>query len=170
MKRLISLFLIMMMAIGVLSLTACKKTDNTAVETSSGSAEKVSETENANQVPEGAVPIATTAEGNATGYTKLDKDEDDRVTRDYTYDSLGKLQGSIGYEYDDNGYVVKEIRYDADGNVSSQVLLERDENGFETKRTETDAQGSVKKVIVTEYNEDGSTTRTRYDADGNVIG
>lgn len=165
MKRLTSVLLIMILALGVISLTACKKAENTSAEKPASAAETVSAT----PVPEGAVPIATTAEGNATGYTKLEKDEDGHVTRDYTYDALGKLQGSVGYEYDENGFSVKEIRYGADGSVASQVLIERNEDGFETQRTETDADGNVRMYVVTEYNEDGSTTRTKYDADWNVI-
>lgn len=168
MKRLTSLLLILIMAISVVSLTACKKSD-TPAEKPASAAETVSATEAEIQVPEGAVPIATTAEGNATGYTKLDKDEDGHVTRDYTYDALGKLQGSVGYEYDENGFSVKEIRYGSDGSVAAQVLIERNEDGFETQRTEMDADGNVKMYVVTEYSEDGATFRTKYDADWNVI-
>ena len=115
------------------------------------------------------VPADADFTGSATGYTKFDKDDQDRVTRSYTYDSLGKLQGSVGYEYGENDNIVKEIHYDAGDNITAQIEYERDEKGFETKRTEKDAQGNVKYVIVTEYNEDGSSKRTKYDANGNVM-
>lgn len=164
MKQLISLLLILMLAVGVLTLTACKNTETKTAD------QPVSAVETVRVIPDDLTPIGTNEDGSATGYTKLDKDEKGRVTRDYTYDSLGELKGSIGYEYDDNDYVVKEIRYDVEGNITSQVAFERDEDGLETKRTDMDAQGNVKTIIVTEYYEDGSTERTKYDADGNVIG
>lgn len=164
MKRLISLLMILMLAVGVISLTACKNTETKTDEQPATTVETV------RVIPEDLTPIGTNEDGSATGYTKLDKDEKGRVTRDYTYDSLGELKGSIGYEYDDNDFVVKEIRYDVDGNITSEVLFERNEDGLETQRTEMDAQGNVKTITVTEYYEDGTTERTKYDAEGNVIG
>ena len=155
MKRIISLLLAVMLILSVAMMTGCKKSEKKA--------------ESAASVPEGATPIATTAEGNATGYTKFDKDEKDRVVRNYTYDSLGKLQGSIGYEYDDKDNVAKEIHYNTDGTINTQIVYERNEKGFETKRTEMDANGKVKFSVVTTFNEDGTSSRTKYDADGKEI-
>ena len=162
MKKIIALLLALTLVLSVAVMAGCAKKDK------KGSGGDTSATTGA-VVPEGADPIATTAEGKATGYTKLEKDEKGRVTRDYTYDSLGELQGSIGYEYDDHDFVIKEIRYNTEGAITSQVVLERNENGMETKRTEMDAQGKVTSVVVTEYDENGNTTRTNYDANGNVI-
>ncbi len=164
MKRIISLLLAVMLILSVAAMTGCNKKTEKKADT-----DTVSSALSAASVPEGAVPIATTAEGKATGYTKFDKDEKDRVVRNYTYDSLGKLQGSIGYEYDDNGFVSKEIHYDAQGQVTSQIVLEHNENGFETKRTTMDAQGKVQSSVVTTYHEDGTTTRTKFDANGKEI-
>ena len=164
MKRIISLLLAVMLILSVAAMTGCNKKAEKKADTGAASS-----TLSAASVPEGAAPIATTAEGKATGYTKVDKDEKDRVVRNYTYDSLGKLQGSIGYEYDGNDFVAKEIHYKADGTVSAQIVFERDEKGFETKRTEMDAQGNVQFSVVTTYNEDGTSTRTKYDAQGQEI-
>lgn len=163
MKRIIALLMILMLAVGAVSLTACKKADTKKADQSA------SAVDNAASIPEDLTPIGTNKDGNPTGYSKVDKDESGRVVRNYTYDSLGKLQGSVEYEYDENDFIVKEIRYNADGKTTSQVAFERNEEGLETKRTESDAQGNVTMVIVTEYNEDGSSTRTKYDANGNVI-
>ena len=169
MKRIISLLLAIMLILSVAAMVGCnkgsKKTDTGSVSKPSSA----SSAQSAASVPEGAVPIATTPDGKATGYTKIDKDENGKVTRDYTYDSLGKLQGSVGYEYDDKGNVAKEIHYNADGTVAGQIAFERNEDGLEIRRITMDAQGNVKSSVVTSYNEDGSSTRTKYDAEGKEI-
>ena len=133
MKRIISLMLAIMLILSVAAMVGC----NNGKKADTGSASKpssASSAQSAASVPEGAAPIATTPDGNATGYTKIEKDEKGNVTRNYTYDSLGKLQGSVGYEYDDKGYVAKEIHYNADGIVSAQIAFERNEKGLETQR------------------------------------
>ena len=160
MKRIISLLLVLLFVLSAAVLTGCKKDETKETE---------APTVSASSIPEDLTPIGQNSDGSVTGYSKYEKDDEGRVTRDYTYDALGDLQGSIGHEYDENGFVVKDIRYNADGEITSQVEYERNEDGLETRRTEMDAQGNVTSIITTEYGDDGETYRTKYDADWNVI-
>ena len=164
MKRIISILLAVMLILSVAAMTGCNKKSEKKNDTNTAS-----NALSAAKVPEGAEPIATTAEGNATGYHKFDKDEKGRVVRFYTYDSLGTLQVSIGYEYGENDVVTKELHYNADGTLSTQTTFERDKDGKETKRTVTDPKGNVIYTIVTETGEDGELVRTKYDANGKKI-
>ncbi|MBQ3264541.1 MAG: hypothetical protein IJH07_02060 [Ruminococcus sp.] len=157
MKHIIALLLVLLLMFSAIALTGCKKDESTEAPTAASS------------IPDDLTPIGQNGDGSVTGYSKFEKNEEGQITRDYTYDSLGNLQGSIGHEYDENGFIIKDIRYNAQGDITSQVQYERNEDGLETKRTELDAQGNITFVIVTELGDDGNTYRTKYDADGNVI-
>ena len=159
MKRIISLLLTLMIAFTAAALTACGDKEG-------GDAQPVA------SVADDLTPNGYNAEGNPTGFSKSEYDENDRLIRNYTYDSLGNLQGSIGHEYDENGEISKDIMYDSDGKITSQVAYEKNADGFITKRTNMDAQGTVTAVTDTEYDDagnqisvykyDGSNTLLRY--------
>ncbi|WP_407383627.1 hypothetical protein [Ruminococcus sp.] len=164
MKKLISLLLIAVLASCALALTACQSNEKSAA------TEAATVDEAPVSIPDGVTPISIDAEGNASGYSKEERDENGRVTRRYTYDSMGKFVSSIGYEFDKSGFASKEIHYAEDGSIESQSLFERNEEGLITKRTELDGSGKTVGITVKEYNDHGfETVIYEYDGDNKLL-
>lgn len=157
MKRLIAMLLCLMLALTAVSLTACNNAKST------------SPTESAASVPEGLTPNSLNAQGNPTGFYKVDKDDKGRVTRNYSYDAQGALTGSIGYEYDNNDNVIKEIYYTDKGEIDYQTAFEKNAEGLVTKRTDMDAQGNPTAITVTEYRDEGGESAVFYYDGSNVL-
>ncbi len=166
MKRIISLLLILLTAVFVLSLTGCGNDDK-----SGDPAQSKTSVTSSVSIPDDLTPYGTNADGNPTGYFKNEYDSSKRLTRNYTYDSLGRLQGSTGYEYDENGNEKRNIMYDANGEVLSQELFERTADGTITKDTKIDKSGTVVSVIEYTYTSFGRPlTIARYDGSGKYTG
>ena len=165
MKRMIALLLCGMLAVSAISLTACKKSSESG--TAEGGATEVVVA----SVPDDLVPFSVNADGSATSYYKNDVDDDGRVIRNYTYDSLGQLVSSIGYEYDENGNVSKDIMYNADGEITGQTLYEKTADDLVTKRTDLNSKGEVTSVTTTEYTDFGAESAVyKYDGEDNLLG
>lgn len=163
MKRIISLVLIALTAFTAVALSACQKNE----QKSSDSA--VVDPVAAASIPDDLEPYSLNAEGKPSSYFKNDKNENGQITRHYTYDALGVLQGSTGFEYDENGYPSQDILYDAEGNVTSRVLYEYNAAGLLTKQTNVNANGEVTAVVEFTYDKEGRTlSMEKSDGKGNV--
>lgn len=160
MKRIISLFLIIALSLAVISLTACgkKAEQNDIVKQAQES------------VSSDLTPFSVNSDGSATSYYKNDTDAEGRVTRHYTYNALGELDGSTGYEYDKNGNVIKEIMYNDKGEAVGQVLYEKTEDDRVTKRTDINSKGETTAVTTTEYTDfDKEKAVYKYDGSDNLL-
>lgn len=164
MKRIPALLLTGLLAVSVCFLTACQKNEDGGVSAAGET------TAAAVSVPDDLTPYSVNADGSATSYLKTDLDDDGRVIRSYTYDSLGQLCGSTGFEYDENGNVVKEIMYNEEDAITAQTLYEKTPEDLVTKRTDLNSKGEVTAVSVYEYTDAGFESATyKYDGDDNLL-
>ncbi len=158
MKQIISLLAIAALCIGVISLTACGKKTSDPVKTAQES------------VAPDLKPFSVNSDGSTTSYYKNDTDASGRITRHYTYDALGELAGSVGYEYDENGNISKEIMYSAKGEITAQTLYEKTKDDWTTKRTDIDSNGETVAVTTTEYTDFGAEKAVyKYDGSDTLL-
>ncbi|MBQ9680225.1 MAG: hypothetical protein IJV48_06045 [Ruminococcus sp.] len=159
MKRTVSLLLVIILAVSVLSLSACQKKP-----------EADTATEAVSSVSDDLTPFSVNEDGSPTSYYKNEYDDENRVIRNYTYDATGKPVSSIGYEYDENGNSIKDIMYNANGEVTGQTLYEKTAEGLVTKRTDLNSKGETTSVITTEYTDFGAESAVyKYDGSDNLL-
>ncbi len=60
-------------------------------------------------------------------YNIFEYDENNINTKDYSYDSDGKLESYNVYTYDKDGYEIKAVYYDNAGKISSYRVTEYNE-------------------------------------------